>query len=145
MGAVPAEVVNDLPAAVQWLLAAGGIGSIAVLVREGRQVMLDRRHAGEARSAAAVAVDQATDARWTAIVEAQTTALLEPLTAEVARLAAKSRDLEGKVADLENRLDALGRKYRVALGALRTAYSWISAHMPGRTPPAVPAEIAADL
>lgn len=69
-----------------------------------------------------IAEDDALVARWQSIIESQTKNLLEPLQVRL-------RDVEGKVAALEEELAASRRKYWSAISYIRTLLTWIAKHM----------------
>lgn len=69
-----------------------------------------------------IAEDDAIVARWQNIIESQTKNLLEPLQVRL-------RDVEGKVAALEEELALSRRKYWSAISYIRTLLTWIAKHM----------------
>ena len=122
------------PAIALLTIALGG-GGIAALLR----LRHDKRM-GVAQQE--VAEDDALSKRWQTIIQAQTTALVEPLTARLVTL-------EGKVASLETELAESRRKYWAAVSYIRSLLTWITRHMPedvGTTSvPQAPATVVEDI
>jgi hypothetical protein len=89
-----------------------------------------------------VAEDDALAKRWQAIIEAQTKALLEPMTLRL-------KDVEDKVKLLEGELEASRRKYWSAVSYIRILLTWIARHMPDNIEatsiPTPPANVTEDI
>lgn len=89
-----------------------------------------------------VAEDDALAKRWQAIIEAQTKALLEPMTTRL-------KDVEDKVQRLEEELETSRRKYWSAVSYIRILLTWIARHMPDNIEatsiPTPPANVTEDI
>lgn len=133
---IPAEA--DIPwlaptiALVTFLLGGGGIVAWVKVINDRRMGVAQRE----------TAEHDSLSSRWRAIIETQTKALLEPMTARIG-------SLEEKVDGLEAELEASRRKYWIAISHLRTLYTWISRHMPDDIEqtqiPAPPATLVDDI
>lgn len=129
------------PAIALLTIALGG-GGIAALLR----LRHDKRM-GVAQ--AEVAEDDALSNRWKAIIETQTTVLLEPMKHELATAKSDLADLKLEFKEMKLELETSRRKYWSAISYIRSLLTWIARHMPedvGTTqvPPA-PATVVEDI
>lgn len=98
---------------VTLLLGSGGVVAWRRLSHDKRQGIAQQE----------LAEDDALTARWRAIIEVQTKSLLEPMQTRL-------KDVEGKVAGLEQELADSRRKYWSLISYVRTLLTWIARHMP---------------
>jgi len=118
-----------VPTAVSLVVGTVGAGGLAALLRVAHDHAIARRTALRDDDAAG-------DAHWSALVEAQTRSLLEPLQQQVDRHAARIGELEAEVREVRD------RHWR-ALRLINALYAHIARHSAPDAPP--PPPLPADL
>lgn len=114
-------------------------GGLIVWFKLRPEIRLLRANAKKADVDAAVAEDAADDAHWTAIIKAQTEAVVQPLRLEVT-------DLRAEVASLRTEVELVRTRYWRAIAHIRALMTWISRNHPDSTGLPLPAaEITNDI
>lgn len=108
---------------IPWL---GSVTALLVVLLGSGGFVAWRRLAHDKKMGVAqqeAAEDDAISNRWKAIIEVQTKALVEPLTARLATV-------EDEVKKLNVELEASRRKYWSAITYIRSLLAWIARHLP---------------
>lgn len=108
--------VNWLPTIITILTLLLGSGGLVAW----RRLTHDKRLGIQQQE---LAEDDAFSARWKAIIETQTTTLLEPMQKRLG-------DVETEIRTVKTELEESRRKYWSAISHIRVLYTWISRHMP---------------
>lgn len=118
----------------------GGLGGVTAIIMLLPRIRKLKADTNKVDVDAALAIDSADDARLKAVVELQTTHLLEPMQREVGRLSKR-------VEDLESQLIQTNLKYHSAIRWIRLCLAYLRAWNPDPTPqlPAIPADIQPDI
>lgn len=134
-------------------LAVALLGALGVLIKLFPEIRQMRAAAHQSTVESAIAEDAAGDARWVALIEAQTHSLLDPLTKQVERQERRIEQQDTRIEALERRLESLAHLYRLALDTLKAhikhgailAGLLNAASINYPSPPVVPAEIHDDM
>jgi len=127
------------------ILGAGtGLTALILVPRQIQKLRADTvkvsADTGKVEVEASALLAETEDAHFTAIIKAQSEALVAPLTERVQRL-------EDQVKELEAELATSRRLARNAIGYVRTLLTWINRHLAAATEPipAPPADVASEL
>lgn len=79
------------------------------------------------------------------VINAVGVAIVGILTAWQSRTARKVRDLESRLAAVEEERDGFKKNFRIAVVHIRDWLGWRMEHAPGVPPPPLPPELAAEV